>query len=78
MAHPRATELRARNAGAFGGSEKSGNNGLNQPQTFADDVPLLDEEAILSKHEMMEQQAVEILEKFGVFEIFKILELFES
>lgn len=63
MSHPQ-TELRARNAGSSSSNEKDSNNAFNKPPNFADEVPLLDEEAILSKHEFMEQQAVEIeLEK---------------
>lgn len=71
MAHPRATELRARNAaGGFGG-EVNQENDLQRfsrnLQTTSDEAPLLDEEALLSKHEMAEQQAIEIeLEKTGL------------
>lgn len=64
MAHPQPTELRARVSGASVDEKDSTQNGHKKQHTFADDVPLLDEEAILSKHEIMEQQAIEIeLEK---------------
>jgi hypothetical protein len=70
MAHPRTTELRARNAGAFdweGNQETDDQRLPRHHQTSAEDAPLLDEEAILSKHEMAEQQAIEIeLEKTGL------------
>lgn len=71
MAHPRATELRARNAaGVFGGEVNQDNNLQRYPrnhQPTSDEAPLLDEEALLSKHEMAEQQAIEIeLEKTGL------------
>lgn len=64
MSHPQ-TELRSRSTVGSGlPNEKDSLNSSRKPRNFSDEEPLLDAEAILCKHELMEQQAVEIeLEK---------------
>ena len=53
MAHPSGSELRSRIPASNGdGSRRSGSS--------ADQTPLLDEEALLSKHQMMEEKTLEI------------------
>lgn len=53
MAHPSGSGLRSRVPASNGeGAGRSGG--------FADQTPLLDEEAVLSKHQMMEEKALEI------------------
>ena len=59
MAHPRGTaSLRARNGATAQNGE--GNEHTIRTESFKDDSPLLDESAVLLKHEMMEERAVEI------------------
>lgn len=59
MAHPRGSaSLRARNSST--GLNVSGNGQTNRPDSFKDDTPLLDENAVFLKHEMMEERAVGI------------------
>lgn len=55
MAHPMASGsgLRARGPASQGDASKRQDN-------FADQTPLLDEEALLSKHQMMEEKTLEI------------------
>ena len=53
MAHPSESGLRAR-------VPANQSDAPRRQDKFADQTPLLDEEAVLSKHQMMEEQALEI------------------
>ena len=53
MAHPSGSGLRSR-------VPASKEEGAGRSESFADQTPLLDEEAVLSKHQMMEEKALEI------------------
>lgn len=53
MAHPSASGLRSR-------VPANESPGTGREESFADQTPLLDEEAVLSKHQMMEEQTLEI------------------
>ncbi|XP_068760647.1 anoctamin-4-like [Montipora capricornis] len=54
MAHPTSgSDLRSRVPATNG-------DGLRRPESFADKSPLLDEEALMSKHQMMEEKTLEI------------------
>lgn len=53
MAHPSASGLRSR-------VPANESPGTGRQESFADQTPLLDEEAVLSKHQMMEEQTLEI------------------
>lgn len=53
MAHPSESSLRSRVPAGNG-------DGSRRPESFADRSPLLDEQALLSKHQMMEEKTLEI------------------
>lgn len=53
MAHPSESGLRSRVPASNG-------DGLRRPESSADQTPLLDEEALLSKHQMMEEKTLEL------------------
>lgn len=59
MAHPRGSaSLRARSVA--GTSNGNGNENSVHAEAFKDDTPLIDESAVLLKHEMLTERAVEI------------------
>lgn len=53
MAHPSESSLRSRVPASNG-------DGSRRPESSADQTPLLDEEALLSKHQMMEEKTLEL------------------
>lgn len=53
MAHPSESGLRSRVPASNG-------DGSRRPESYADQTPLLDEKAVLSKHQMMEEKTLEI------------------
>lgn len=53
MAHPSESSLRSRVPASNG-------DGSRRPESFVDRSPLLDEQALLSKHQMMEEKTLEI------------------
>ena len=53
MAHPSESGLRSRVPASNG-------DGSRRPESSADQTPLLDEEALLSKHQMMEEKTLEL------------------